>query len=212
MKVRDEAVRNREGILFVISGPSGVGKGTLTDALLQQEIGVKYSVSATTRPPRPGEVHGEHYFFLSKDMFCQMIEKGEFLEWACVYGNYYGTPRSFVLENLQKGQDVLLEIDIQGARQIKEQFPQGVFIFIAPPSPEELARRLHKRGKDSPEDIERRLSSYAEEMAQMRSYDYLVVNDSVESAVAKLTAIIVAERCRVTRILRGEDNETAFDK
>ena len=195
-----------------MSGPSGVGKGTLKDALLQQGIDVKYSVSATTRPPRPGEVHGEHYFFLSKDVFCQMVEQGEFLEWAYVYDNYYGTPRSFVLDNLEKGQDVLLEIDIQGARQIREQFPHGVFIFIAPPSTEELARRLQKRGKDSPEAIKRRLSSYAEEMAQMVSYDYVVVNDSLEAALEKLKAIMVAERCRVTRLIRGEDNETAFDK
>ncbi|ADI01634.1 MAG TPA: guanylate kinase [Syntrophothermus lipocalidus] len=210
--MHDGVLPKRKGILFVISGPSGVGKGTLKDTLLKQQIDIQYSVSATTRPPRPGEVHGEHYFFLSKDTFCQLVEQGEFLEWALVYDHYYGTPRSFVLENLQKGQDVLLEIDIQGARQIRHQFPEGVFIFIAPPDVQELARRLRKRGKDSIEAIEKRLSSYAEEMAQLQHYDYLVVNDRVEAAAEKLVAIMVAERCRVTRLIRGEDNETAFDK
>lgn len=202
----------RKGILFVISGPSGVGKGTLKDHLLERQADIKYSVSATTRPPRVGEIHGEHYFFLSKDRFKEMIAQDEFLEWAFVYENYYGTPRKFVLQNLEQGQDVLLEIDIQGARQIKEGFQGGVFIFIAPPNFAELSYRLWKRGKDSRETIENRLSYYDQEMAEMKNYDYVVVNDNVESAVARLRAIITAERCRVGRFIRGDDIGTTVDQ
>jgi len=147
----------RKGILFVISGPSGVGKGTLKDRLLARQEGIEYSISATTRPMRDGEINGVHYFFLAKPEFERMIASGDFLEWAVVYDNYYGTPRRFVLDNLNQGKDVLLEIDIQGARQIRDRYPEGVFIFIAPPSLTELAKRLELRGKDSPEVIRQRL-------------------------------------------------------
>lgn len=196
---------NREGILFVISGPSGVGKGTLREKLLATEDNLIYSISATTRKPRPGEVEGRDYHFVEVDRFKSMIEKGELLEWALVYDNYYGTPRQYVVENLKKGRDVLLEIDMQGAMKVKPQFPEGVFIFVMPPSKEELANRLRQRGKDTEEEIARRLGCYYDEIAYVRHYDYMVVNDAVERAVASLRAIIQAERCRVSRLVRGEN-------
>lgn len=202
----------RKGILFVMSGPSGVGKGTLKDILLGRLEDIKYSISATTRPARAGEIHGQHYFFLSKERFKEMIDRDEFLEWAVVYRNYYGTPRHFVLDNLEQGQDVLLEIDIQGAKQVKKNFPRAVFIFVAPPSINELAYRLEKRGKDSREIIQDRLACYTEEMAQVENYDYVVVNDVVECTIAKLMAIITAERCKVVRFIRGDDIGTTVDQ
>lgn len=203
---------SRKGILFVISGPSGVGKGTLTEMIVEQNH-LQYSISATTRPPRVGEVQGKDYFFLERSDFEAMMAGDEFLEWAEVYGNYYGTPRRFVLDNLERGQDVLLEIDIQGAMQVKAKFPEGVFIFIAPPSEAELAQRLEKRGKDSSETIANRLLCYDKEMAQMANYDYVVVNDELESTMAQLIAIITAERCRVVRFIGGDDtyDDTTFN-
>lgn len=190
----------RRGILFVISGPSGVGKGTIREALLKNMQDIEVSVSATTRPPRPGEVHGKDYFFLSRDEFKKMIEEDKFLEWANVYQNYYGTPRDFVIENLQQGKDVLLEIDIQGAMQVKSKMPEGVFIFIYPPDIKTLSERLCTRGKDSKESIERRLAACEEELRHVKYYDYVVVNDELEAAVKKTEAIIIAERCKIKNI------------
>ncbi|MGE5403602.1 MAG: guanylate kinase [Candidatus Saccharibacteria bacterium] len=194
----------RKGILFVISGPSGVGKGTLREKLLLMENNLIYSISATTRKARPGEVDGRDYLFTDIERFQEMIDKGELLEWAKVYNNYYGTPRSFVQENLDKGLDVLLEIDIQGALQVKKSFPEGAFIFIMPPSLEALAERLAKRGQDAAEDIERRLACYDEEIKHIWDYDYMVVNDDINPAVSRLNAIIEAERCRIIRFTRGD--------
>lgn len=210
--VGSKFLESRKGILFVISGPSGVGKGTLTEMIVEQNH-LQYSISATTRPPRVGEVQGKDYFFLERSDFEAMMAGDEFLEWAVVYGNYYGTPRRFVLENLKRGQDVLLEIDIQGAMQVREKFAEGVFIFIAPPSVAELSQRLEKRGKDSSEAIANRLLCYDEEMAQVANYDYVVVNDELESTMAQLIAIITAERCRVVRFIGGDDtyDDTTFN-
>lgn len=189
----------RTGILFVISGPSGVGKGTVKDAVLKRLNEVKVSISATTRSPREGEIEGQDYFFLRPETFQTMYEQGEFLECAKVYDNMYGTPKEFVKRNLAGGFDVVLEIDIQGAMQIKEKMPQGVFIFIEPPSIEELAMRLGKRGKDSEESVKKRMASCREEMEHSRYYDYLVINDNLQDAVDKVYAIIVAERCRIRK-------------
>lgn len=189
----------RTGILFVISGPSGVGKGTVKDAVLKRLNDVKVSISATTRSPREGEIEGQDYFFLRPETFQTMYEQGEFLECAKVYDNMYGTPKEFVKRNLAGGFDVVLEIDIQGAMQIKEKMPQGVFIFIEPPSIEELAMRLGKRGKDSEESVKKRMASCREEMEHSRYYDYLVINDNLQDAVDKVYAIIVAERCRIRK-------------
>lgn len=190
----------RRGILFVISGPSGVGKGTIREALLKRMHDIKVSVSATTRLPREGEIDGKDYFFLSHDEFKKMIDEDKFLEWANVYQNFYGTPRDFVLKNLEQGQDVLLEIDIQGALQVKNKMPEGVFIFIYPPNIEALAERLCARGKDSRESIERRLAACEEELKHVKYYDYVVVNDDLQMAVNKTEAIIIAERCKIKNI------------
>jgi len=187
---------DRTGILFVISGPSGVGKGTVKEAALKRLKDVKVSVSATTRPPRAGEIDGLDYFFISPQTFQTMCEHGELLEWAKVYDNLYGTPEKYVKENLISGFDVVLEIDIQGAMQVKQKMPQGVFIFIEPPSIEELAARLGKRGKDSEESVKKRMAGCLEELEHRHYYDYLVMNDSLQEAVEKVYAIIVAERCR----------------
>ncbi|MGI5920286.1 MAG: guanylate kinase [Syntrophomonadaceae bacterium] len=186
----------RKGILFVISGPSGVGKGTIKDAVLERIKDIRLSISVTTRAPRQGEINGREYFFIDHKEFQDLIDKDQLLEWANVYSNRYGTPRSFVMENLEKGQDVLLEIDIQGALQVKRSMPEGVFIFIAPPSIEELQARLYGRNKDSKESILERLAAYQQEMEHMKYYDYVVVNDVVATAADQVEAIIIAERCK----------------
>ncbi|MHB1126154.1 MAG: guanylate kinase [Bacillota bacterium] len=188
-----------QGLLIVLSGPSGAGKGTLCQALLSVLPNLYYSISITTRHPRPGEREGINYFFAGREKFQQMLAEDEFLEWAEVYGNYYGTPRAPVEDQLRQGKDVILEIDIQGALQIKSKFSQGVFIFIVPPSLQELEKRIVKRDSDSPEAIRRRLSSVTQEMCYLSEYDYVVVNDLVDAAVAKLLAIIQAEKCRPHR-------------
>lgn len=191
---------NKKGILFVISGPSGVGKGTIKEALLKEIGDMASSISVTTRKPRVGEIDGEDYFFVSKEEFTKKIEKDEFLEWAQVYTNMYGTPRDFVSKQLDKGTDVLLEIDIQGALQVKKKMPSAVYIFISPPSIKELAFRLSCRGKDSPESISKRLAACENEMKQVKHYDYLVVNDDLNEAVKKVQAIILAERCKIENL------------
>lgn len=193
----------RNGILFVISGPSGVGKGTVRNAVLPQVDGIQMSISATTRPPRAGEIDGRDYFFTTPARFQQMIANGELLEWALVYGNLYGTPSDFVASMLSQGKDVLLEIDIQGALQVKEKMPQGVFIFISPPSVEELSKRLCARGNDSQESIQIRLAACQEEMDHIRYYDYVVINDRIEDAVDKVRSIINAERCKRNNLNLG---------
>lgn len=195
----------REGILFVISGPSGVGKGTLRESLLAASDNLCYSISSTTRKPRDGEQDGYDYNFIDVPAFEKMIQHGDLLEWAVVYDNYYGTSRKFVLDKLKQGMDVLLEIDIQGAMQVKNNFPEGVFIFIMPPSREALEERLTARGKDTPEQIARRLACYEEEISHVLDYEYMVINEDRMFAVEALAAIIKAERCKVSRnILRGD--------
>ncbi|MGM0471364.1 MAG: guanylate kinase [Bacillota bacterium] len=186
-----------EGKLIILSGPSAVGKGTVIEALMSEYQDISYSVSVTTRCPRPGEKDGVDYFFVSKDKFKEMIDCDEFIEWAKVHGNYYGTPRKYVQNRLANGQDVILEIDTQGANQVKKKCRQGVFIFLAPPSLEELESRIQKRGADSEQSIELRMENASEEMERAENYDYIVVNDQVSRAVKKLKSIIIAERCKV---------------
>ncbi|MGL4451550.1 MAG: guanylate kinase [Sarcina sp.] len=192
-------VKNR-GVLIVISGPSGAGKGTICKALLEKHKEISLSVSATTRSPRDGEVDGINYHFLAKEDFVGKIEENDFLEYAQVYGNYYGTPKSNVEKILDSGRDVILEIDIQGALKVKEQSNEGVFIFILPPSMEELKQRIINRGSETPESLMTRFKSAYKEINYVSKYNYAVVNDTVDKAVEKIEAILLAEKCRVDRL------------
>jgi guanylate kinase len=182
-----------------MSGPSGVGKGTIRGELLKKIPTLFMSISATTRSPREGEREAADYFFMAEATFLDMIAKDQFLEYAKVYSNYYGTPMAFVADNLRQGRDVLLEIDIQGALKVREKMPEAIFIFIYPPSIEELSQRLFLRGKDSSVTIAERLAASEEEMTYIDKYDYAVKNDWLETAVDKVRAIIVAEGCKVNK-------------
>lgn len=189
----------QEGLLLVISGPSGAGKGTVCNALLKEFKEIQYSISVTTRKPRIGEKDGVNYFFSEIDEFQEMIKNNKLLEWAKVHENYYGTPKDFVIDKVKSGQDVILEIDVNGAKQIFKNFPNGVFIFLLPPSMEELCNRIYKRGTDSKEVIEKRLAAAQGEIGQVVNYNYVVLNDEVENAVKKIQSIIIAEKCKVHR-------------
>lgn len=185
------------GKLFILSGPSGAGKGTICKGLLA-ETDVELSVSMTTRKPRVGEVDGVSYYFATKEEFLSKIEAGGFLEYAEVYGNYYGTPKEPVIEKLAAGTDVILEIDMQGALKVKENYPNGVFIFILPPSMAELRKRLTGRGTETAEAIEMRLGKTLKELSYIDKYDYCVVNGQLDEAVARVKAIVIAEHSKVT--------------
>lgn len=188
-----------QGVLLVVSGPSGAGKGTICQILRDKLPELGYSVSVTTRQPRVGETDGVNYFFKTVEQVKKMIAKDQLLEYAEVYGNYYGTPRQYVMDLLNAGKDVLLEIDIQGALQIKKRFPEGVFVFIVPPSLDELSARIYKRGTDSEDVIQRRMASAASELTYAAEYDYIIVNDIAEKAANKILTIMDAERYRVAR-------------
>ncbi|MBX9447962.1 guanylate kinase [Dickeya chrysanthemi] len=190
-----------QGTLYIVSAPSGAGKSSLIQALLKTQplYDTQVSISHTTRAMRPGEVHGEHYFFVSVDEFRKMIEEDDFLEYAEVFGNYYGTSRAAIEQVLSTGVDVFLDIDWQGARQIRERMPQARSIFILPPSQEELERRLRGRGQDSEEVIARRMKQAVAEMSHYAEYDYLIVNDDFDLALSDLKTIIRAERLRLSR-------------
>ncbi|MCI6568311.1 MAG: guanylate kinase [Dysosmobacter sp.] len=186
----------RKGKTFIISGPSGVGKSTVLKALLEKRSDVYFSVSATTRAPRPGEEDGVHYHFMDANSFRQRIAADEFLEYAEYVGNFYGTPKKYVDEAMEQGKDVILDIEVQGAIQVCSKRPETVRIFIAPPSWEELERRLTERGTDSPEKVQKRLLRAKVEFQTAHTYDYFVINDTVEAAVAELDAIMTAEHCK----------------
>lgn len=187
----------KKGLLLVVSGPSGVGKGTICKALLRKRDNIKLSVSMTTRQPRQGEVEGVNYCFTDVENFETMIQQGELLEFAKVYDNYYGTPKDFVMRQLANGEDVLLEIDIQGALKVKEQYPEGVYIFILPPSMDELRTRIVGRGTETNEVIDKRFMCAYNEIDSIANYDYCVVNDQVELATNRLISIIEAEHLRI---------------
>ncbi|MDR3242269.1 MAG: guanylate kinase [Lactobacillaceae bacterium] len=192
----------KRGVLIVLSGPSGVGKGTVRKALFEEpDIDFTYSISMTTRNPRSGEVHGEDYFFVSREEFENNIQNGNMLEYAEYVGNYYGTPRSFIDATLASGHDVFLEIDVQGALQVKEKMPEGAYIFLTPPDLDALKERLVGRGTDAIDVIERRVGAATSEIRMMANYDYAVVNDEVELAVQRIKDIVKVERLRVNRIL-----------
>jgi guanylate kinase len=189
----------RKGLLMVVSGPSGTGKGTVCSELLAQAEDLAYSISATTRQPRAGEVDGKNYYFMDKTDFEQKIAEGGFLEYANVYGNYYGTPLGKIEERLAKGEDILLEIDTQGALNVMKKCPDGLFIFLVPPSLAELERRIRGRGSETEESLQKRMGSACKEIEDGRKYSYVVVNDTVKHAVQRIMAIRAAEHCRVDR-------------
>lgn len=191
-----------KGILFILSGPSGVGKGTVRKKLFEEASELQYSISMTTRDIRPGELDGIDYFYKSIEEFETLIEQNQLLEYAKYVSNYYGTPRKYVEETLAKGQDVFLEIEVQGALQVKENFPEGVFIFLFPPSLEELKNRIVNRGTESQELVVNRLKEARKEIEMMDAYDYVVVNDRVEHAVDKVKAIIKSEHLKRERVAK----------
>ena len=192
---------NKErGLLIILSGPSGVGKGTVCKSLLQRDARLIFSISATTRAPRPGEVDGESYFFVTQERFRQMIRDEEFLEYMDVFGaNYYGTPKEYVEKQRNEGRDVVLDIDVHGARKVRALCPDAVSIFIAPPSMETLRRRLLGRGTEDAHSVERRYKEAFEELKRVGEYDYIVVNDVLAAAVADVEHIVHAERMRTAR-------------
>lgn len=185
-----------KGSLIVVSAPSGAGKTTLCSAILKSLDSIAFSISYTTRKPRGGEVDGVDYYFVSEERFKEMIERGEFAEWAVVHGNYYGTSRKTIDDLMERNIDVLLDIDVQGAKQIKALYPEAVLVFIMPPSFEELKKRLYTRGA---ENLELRLRRAFEEMREYSFYDYVIINDNLERAISDLRAIIISERLKVKR-------------
>ncbi len=182
------------GRLIVITGPSGVGKGTLMRSLLQRHPQLYYSVSTTTRSPRPGEIDGKHYYFINRSKFEQLVAQGEFLEWAEFAGNYYGTPREAVYNQIHSGKSVVLEIELEGARKIRSSFQDAVSIFILPPSFSELEKRIRTRGQDSEEAIARRLRHAQEEIKAANEFDLQIVNDDLTTALTSIEAAVVATK------------------
>jgi guanylate kinase len=191
---------DRRGILFIISAPSGTGKTTLCKQLTSTVPGLWHSISYTTRQPRPGEEHGREYFFIGESEFQQMIDRNEFVEWARVYGNLYGTPRKTLTDQIEQGIDVLLEIDVQGAIQVKKKFEDAVSIFILPPSMQVLRSRLQNRASDTPEEIRRRLQKVKEEVWSYREYAYVVRNEDLSQSLRELESVFLAERLKTKRL------------
>lgn len=187
---------NKRGTLFVVTGPSGAGKGTVLKKVMAETDHLYFSISATTRAPRPGEVHGVHYHFITRESFAQLIREERLLEHAEYVGNFYGTPLDPVLEHLAQGDDVILEIEIQGAKQVKARYPEAALVFIAPPSFDELERRLRGRGTETEETILRRMDTARRECAHMDAFQYIVLNDTPENGAYELLSIITAHRCR----------------
>src|SRR2546423_6627133 len=187
------------GTLFVVSSPSGGGKGTIIRHVLEVVENLSYSVSYTTRAPRLGEVGGREYFFVSRETFEEMIDAGEFLEWACVHGNLYGTAKRQILQETSSGKDILLEVDVQGAASVRQLLMDSVSIFILPPSYRVLRERLLARGTDTAEELELRLRNAPDELGQYSAFDYVIINDEIERAAHQLASIIYAERARCVR-------------
>lgn len=188
-----------KGFLLVVSGPSGIGKGTICNRILKNDKNLIFSISATTRKPRYREKHGKNYFFIEEADFKEKIKNNEFLEYAKVHNNFYGTPKDFVLDRIDDGKVVILEIDVQGALQVKKAYPEAVLMFLVPPSMKELKNRITKRGTETKEEIDIRYNNAFKEMNFIEEYDYLVINDRIEYAVEKTKAIITAEKLKVER-------------
>lgn len=189
------------GNLYIISAPSGAGKTSLVKALLQTGIDLSLSISYTSRPARPEEVHGRDYHFITREVFEQKLKQGEFLESAELYGNFYGTSKNWINETMMSGRDILLEIDSQGARQVRQVFPGAVGVFVLPPSLEVLEMRLRHRAQDSLEAITRRLAAAREELSHVNEYDYVIINDKLDRALQDLKYIVQAERLKMTKQL-----------
>ena len=189
------------GLLLVVSGPSGAGKGTICNALVGSHPEIFLSVSATTRKPREGEIEGKSYYFMQEEQFKDKIASGGFIEWACFCGNYYGTPKDKVEQLLDEGKDVILEIEVQGAMKVRSEYPEAVFVFVLPPSMHELRNRIVGRGTETEEVINERLKTAAWEFSHIAKYNYILLNDNIESAVERFSAIICAEKARVPRNL-----------
>ncbi len=199
-----------KGDLFAVSAPSGAGKTTLCRRLIAELPDISFSVSYTTRAPRHGEMDGVAYHFVSLERFLAMREAGEFLEWAEVHGNFYGTGKAEVTSRISRGEDVLLDIDVQGARRIREIFPEAVTIFLLPPSWEVLEKRLGGRGTEDREVLARRLTNARAELEAAHEYDYMVINDEIDRAVADLVGIVRARRCLTSRVLAGRSLLNGF--
>lgn len=195
-------MKQRKGSLFVVSAPSGAGKTTLCWKLCDSLAGIKHSISYTTRSPRHGEINGVHYTFVDEDEFRSMITEGEFVEWAEVHGNFYGTSKKRIEDMTNEGYDVILDIDVHGARQIKEHSPDSVLIFVLPPSMEALKERLAGRKTDSEDVIKTRLRNAIGEIGEYKNYDYVIVNDSLDTALKELSSIVIAERVRISKMER----------
>ncbi|HOQ39653.1 MAG TPA: guanylate kinase [Fervidobacterium sp.] len=188
-----------KGILFVISGPSGVGKTSIIRSVLERVENVVFSISCTTRKQRPGEIHGMDYFFVSHQEFESMINENKFIEWAKVHDNYYGTPANFVFDHINNGIDVILDIDVQGALNVKKNLTGGKFVFVAPPSYQTLSERLRRRGTESEEKIQKRLDTAKKELSCIPEFEYLIINEDLEHSIMNLISIIYAERLRYER-------------
>ncbi|MCU9612163.1 guanylate kinase [Caldibacillus lycopersici] len=194
-------MEREKGLLIVLSGPSGVGKGTVRKEIFSQtDVSFEYSISATSRKMREGEVNGVDYFFKTREDFENMIKNEELLEYTEYVGNYYGTPVDYVKQTLEEGKDVFLEIEVEGAKQVRKKFPEGLFIFLIPPSLTELENRIKTRGTETDELIRNRMAVAKDELKMMSLYDYVVENDKVENAVNKIKAIVIAEHCRRFRV------------
>jgi guanylate kinase len=202
-----EDLQRDEGILFILSGPSGVGKDTILRRVIPRLSLIRTSISITTREPRPHEKEGIDYFFVTNEKFATMLEQGDMLEHAAVHGHFYGTPRSWVEEELNKGMDVILEIDVQGALQVRREFPGAILLFLAPPSWDELERRLRRRKTEDELTIHKRLENARHEMERIENYEYLVINDKLDEAVRDVESVIIAERLRPWRYSHFAKNE-----
>ena len=190
-------MKKNKGHLFVLSGPSGVGKGTLRKKLFQQIPDLHYSVSVTTREPRKDEVYGRDYYFVDEETFKRYIRDGKFAEWAKVHGEYKGTLLSSIYEKIEQEKDIVLEIDVQGAKKLKRKFPEGVYIFIAPPSWEKLENRLRGRNTEEEDKLKKRLDDARQEIKEINNYDYLITNNNLEKALEDLKSVIISERCKI---------------
>lgn len=207
-----KGLRKTKGRLFVVSAPSGAGKTTLCRQLLQSRPNMGFCVSHTTRPPRPGERDGIDYSFLSQEQFVAMRDAGEFAEWAQVHGNFYGTSRARLEGMLDEGLDVLHDIDVQGAKQMRPLYPDATYIFILPPSREALRQRLTGRGSDAPEVVERRLAKAVDEMREYQLYDYVIINDNLETALEEFRSVVEARALRIDTVEPSWVSRTFFEQ